>query len=52
MKAFQQRADALLPGRVNRIDCRRCGTPDMVALVRSYSDRNPGQLYLFQAKPP
>lgn len=52
MKAFQQRADSLFPGRVNRIECRRCGAPDMVALVRSYSDRNPGQLYLFQAKPP
>jgi dipeptidyl aminopeptidase/acylaminoacyl peptidase len=51
MQAFQQRADALFPGRVNRIDCRRCGTPDMVALVRSYSDRDPGRLYLFQAKP-
>ena len=52
MKAFQQRADNLFPGRVNRIDCRRCGTPDMVALVRSYSDRDPGRIYLFQAKPP
>jgi dipeptidyl aminopeptidase/acylaminoacyl peptidase len=52
MKAFQQRADALFPGRVNRIDCRRCGTPEMVALVRSFSDRDPGRLYLFQAKPP
>lgn len=52
MKAFQQRADALFPGRVNRIDCRRCGAPDMVAVVRSYSDRDPGRLYLFQGKPP
>ena len=52
MKAFQQRADNLFAGRINQIDCRRCGTPDMVALVRSYSDRNPGQIYLFQAKPP
>jgi dipeptidyl aminopeptidase/acylaminoacyl peptidase len=52
MKAFQQRADNLFPGRVNRINCRRCGQPDMVALVHSYSDRNPGQLYLFQGKPP
>lgn len=52
MQAFQQRADNLFAGRINHIDCRRCGTPDMVALVLSYSDRNPGQLYLFQAKPP
>ena len=52
MKAFQERADKLFPGHVNRIDCRRCGAPDMVALVNSYSDRDPGRLYLFQAKPP
>ncbi|RZL39623.1 MAG: hypothetical protein EOP35_03260, partial [Rubrivivax sp.] len=52
MKAFQDRADKLFAGHVNRIDCRRCGAPDMVALVRSYSDQDPGRLYLFQAKPP
>lgn len=51
MKTFQEQADEVFPGRVNRIDCRRCGTPDMVALVHSFSDREPGQLYLFQAKP-
>ncbi|WP_457421982.1 prolyl oligopeptidase family serine peptidase [Roseateles sp. P5_E7] len=52
MKAFQERADNLFPGHVNRIDCRRCGAPDMVALVYSYSDQDPGRFYLFQAKPP
>ena len=52
MKALQERADGLFPGRVNRVDCRRCGAPDMVALVRSFSDQDPGRLYLFQAKPP
>ncbi|RZJ12963.1 MAG: S9 family peptidase [Rubrivivax sp.] len=51
MKAFQERTDALFPGAVNRIHCRRCGAPDMVALVRSYSDRDPGSLYIYQAKP-
>ncbi|CAM3863771.1 prolyl oligopeptidase family serine peptidase [Roseateles saccharophilus] len=51
MKALQQRADRLFPGRINQIDCRRCAAPDMVALVRSYSDRDPGRLYLFQASP-
>lgn len=51
MKALQQRADRLFPGRVNLLDCRRCGAPDMVALLRTYSDRDPGRLYLFQAKP-
>jgi dipeptidyl aminopeptidase/acylaminoacyl peptidase len=51
MKSLQQRADKLFPSNINTIDCRRCGAPDMVALVRSYSDRDPGRLYLFQAKP-
>jgi dipeptidyl aminopeptidase/acylaminoacyl peptidase len=49
MKALQAEADARLPGHVNRISCRRCGSPDMVALVRSYSDRDPGRLWLYEA---
>jgi dipeptidyl aminopeptidase/acylaminoacyl peptidase len=52
MKALQDRADRLFPGRVNRVSCRRCGAPDVVALVRSFSDHDPGRLYLFQAQPP
>jgi len=52
MKALQDKADELLPGRVNRITCRRCGKPDMIALVRSYSDRDPGQLFIYKAQPP
>ena len=52
LKALQQEADRLLPGRINQISCRRCGQPDMVALVRSTSDRDPGRLFYFQAKPP
>lgn len=52
MRTFQERADTLFPGRVNFIDCRRCGAPDMVALIHSYSDRDPGRLYLFQGRPP
>lgn len=51
MQDLQARADRLLPNRINRISCRRCGMPDMVALVRSFSDHDPGRLYLFQAKP-
>lgn len=51
LKALQQEADQLLPGRINSINCRRCGAPDMVALVRSYSDHDPGQLLLYQAQP-
>jgi len=47
MKAVQQDIDTRLPGRVNRIDCRRCGQPDMVALVESFSDHDPGALFLY-----
>lgn len=51
-KALQERVDALLPGHVNRIDCRHCESPDLVALVRSYSDQDPGRLLIYQAQPP
>jgi dipeptidyl aminopeptidase/acylaminoacyl peptidase len=49
MKALQQEIDAKLPARVNRIDCRRCGQADMVALITSYSDHDPGLLLLYTA---
>ncbi len=52
LKALQQEADARFPDRVNRISCRRCGQPDMTALVRSFSDRDPGRLWIYQAQPP
>ncbi len=51
MKKFQAQVDKLLAGKLNRIDCRRCGQPDMVAVVTSYTDRDPGKLWLYQAKP-
>lgn len=49
MKRMQALADERLPGRVNRLSCRRCGADDMVVLVRSYSDRDPGRLWLYEA---
>lgn len=49
MKRAQAMVDAQLPGRVNRISCRRCGANDMVLLVRSFSDRDPGNLYHYEA---
>ncbi|MFG6464751.1 prolyl oligopeptidase family serine peptidase [Roseateles sp. DXS20W] len=52
LKALQAEADARFPGRINRLQCRRCGQPDMVALVTSFSDREPGQLWVYQARPP
>lgn len=52
LKALQEQTDTLFPGHINRISCRRCGAADMVALVRSYSDRDPGQFWVYQARPP
>jgi len=51
LKALQQQADKYFPGSINHIECSRCGAADMVAMVRSSSDRDPGQLWLYQAKP-
>lgn len=48
MKRAQAMVDAQLPGRVNRISCRRCGADDMVLLVRSFSDRDPGKLFHYE----
>lgn len=48
LKALQAVADAALPGRVNRISCRRCGHPDATVLVRSWSDQHPGELLLYR----
>ncbi len=43
LKALQQEADRRIPGRVNRLTCRRCGAADMTVLIESWSDRDPGQ---------
>lgn len=47
MKAFQEEVDKRIPGRINRINCRRCGLPDMRAVVFSYSDQDPGRYWLY-----
>jgi dipeptidyl aminopeptidase/acylaminoacyl peptidase len=51
MKALQAEADAKLPGGVNRLSCRRCGEPDQVTLVRAFSDRDPGMLWIHRRAP-
>ena len=51
MKKTQAIVDTLLPSRVNRLSCRRCGASDMVVLIRSFSDRDPGKLFLYEAAP-
>ena len=50
MRRMQALADEVLPGRINRLNCRRCGAKNMVVLVRSFSDRDPGRLYLYEAE--
>ena len=47
LKALQQRVDARLPGRVNRLSCRRCESDDAVLLISSYSDQEPGEYWVF-----
>ena len=47
MTQLQELVDKRLPGRVNRIECRRCGQPDMTVLVHSSSDHDPGRLLLY-----
>lgn len=49
MRKVQADIDAKLPGRANLVSCgSRCGDPDMpVALVYSYTDRDPGQFLLY-----
>lgn len=51
-KALQALADQALPGRVNRISCARCGADDAQMVVRSYSDRHPGELWLYRKGQP
>lgn len=49
MKRFQAEVDAKFNATVNRISCVRCGQPDMVTLVFSQSDRDPGRFLLYRA---
>lgn len=48
LAGWQAEADQRLPGRVNRIDCRRCSGDDPVLLVRSWSDQQPGELFVLR----
>ncbi|MEJ6004743.1 prolyl oligopeptidase family serine peptidase [Paucibacter sp. AS339] len=49
MKRTQAMLDERLPGRINQLSCRRCGAEDMVVLVRSYADTDPGHFFLYEA---
>ncbi len=48
LKALQEEVDRRLPGRANRISCRPCSLPGLTAIIESYSDREPGQFWLWQ----
>ncbi len=48
LQALQAAVDARLPGRVNRLSCRRCGQADPAVLVHSWSDREPGEYWLWR----
>ncbi len=47
MQDVQQKIDAALPGRINTLSCGACDTPGNV-LVHSYSDKDPGQYFVYQ----
>lgn len=47
MKQAQKEIDARLPGRSNRLSCRRCAADDAIVLVRSWSDQEPGRFALY-----
>ncbi|CAD5367206.1 Peptidase_S9 domain-containing protein [Rubrivivax sp. A210] len=49
MAALQAEAEKRLPGRVVRLNCRRCDRPDRVTLARAWSDTDPGQLWVHHA---
>lgn len=44
---WQKEVDARVPGRINRLTCRRCAADDAVVLVHSWSDQDPGRFALF-----
>jgi dipeptidyl aminopeptidase/acylaminoacyl peptidase len=49
LKKIQAAADARLPGRANRLQCRRCTSADRVVMVSSWSDREPGEYWLYES---
>ena len=50
IKAMQAEIDGRLPGRINRLSCRRCGAEDAVVLVESMSDHDPGSYLLWHVR--
>lgn len=48
-RQFQALVDKKWPDRINRISCVQCTTENEVALVFSYSDTDPGSLWIYRA---
>lgn len=46
LKAVQAEADRRLPGHVNSLECRPCTGPDTTVVVHSWSDTDPGQIWV------
>ena len=51
LKTIQTTVDVRFPSSINRISCRRCGTREAVVLIQSYSDQDPGRLWLYRPTP-
>ncbi|WP_431102538.1 alpha/beta hydrolase family protein [Roseateles noduli] len=49
MRDFQKLVDARFTEGVNVVQCARCGKADMVAVVRNFSDREPGEYWIYRA---
>ncbi len=48
LQALQKLADERWPHHVNRINCSRCLHDDITAVVYSFSDRDPGQYWIYR----
>ncbi|WP_088278491.1 prolyl oligopeptidase family serine peptidase [Ideonella sp. A 288] len=47
-RRWQAEVDRRLPGRVNQLNCRRCAGAEPVVLVRSWSDQQPSEYWLYR----
>jgi len=48
VEKIQRGIDAALPGRMNRLFCRRCGSTSFF-VIHSSSDKHPGEYFLYDA---
>ena len=48
LRKVQKTVDKKLSGRINRLICARCDHDDMTVLVTSFSDREPGEYWVYR----